>query len=110
MSSSNSERVIAISNIYVANINRLLKNIKLDIIANFIQVYNKGLVIITNKIAATFNLNTIKQYIKNVDVVDSNEVMSPRLLLSKLKTVNSNYFHFLFISILFSSYFPLFHF
>ena len=83
MSSSNSERVMAILNKYVANINRLLKKIKLDIMANFIQVNNRGLVIITNKIAAIFNFNTIKQYIKNINVVDSNEVISPRLLQSK---------------------------
>jgi len=83
MSSSNSERVIALLNKYVTNINRLLKKIKLDIMANFIQVNNRGLVIITNKIAAISNFNTIKQYIKNIDVVDSNEVISPRLLQSK---------------------------
>lgn len=68
---------MAISNKYVANINRLLKNIKSDIIADFIQVDNRELVIITNKIAATSNFNTIEQYIENVDVVNSNEIISP---------------------------------
>ena len=85
---------MTILNKYVANINRLLKDIKLDIMANFIQVDNRGLVIITDKIAAISNLNTIKQYIKNINVVDSNKVISPRLLQSKscLKILDIPYY------------------
>lgn len=85
---------MAISNKYVANINRLLKNIKSDIIADFIQVDNGELVIITNKIAATSNFNTIEQYIENVDVVNSNEIISPRLPQSKsyLKILGISYY------------------
>ena len=36
-----------------------------------------------NKVASTSYLNTIENYIKNIDVVDSNNVMSPRLPQSK---------------------------
>ena len=45
--------------------------------ANFIQADHRGLVITTNKTVFTLNLNTIKRYIKNIN---SNEVMSPKLL------------------------------
>jgi len=36
---------------YIININRALKNIKSDVMADFIHVENGGLVITTNKIA-----------------------------------------------------------
>lgn len=75
---------MAISNKHIASINRLLKDIKSDIVADFIWVDNSGLVITTNKVVAALDLNTIKNYIKNIDIVDSNRVMSPRLPQSKL--------------------------
>ena len=75
----NSNRFIVLSNKHVANINREFKNIKLDIMANFIWVNHRGLVITTNKIMSTLDLNTIEKYIKIIDVINSNEVMSPRL-------------------------------
>ena len=50
ISSTNSERFMVISSKYVANINRMLRDIKSDIIADFIHKDNKGLVITTNKV------------------------------------------------------------
>ena len=79
MSSANTERFMTMLNKYVANINRLLKDIKSDIMADFIWMDNRDLVITTNKVAVTLDLNTIKKYIKNVDVVNTNEVMSLKL-------------------------------
>ena len=79
MSSINSERFIAILNKYIANINKSLKNIKSDIIADFIWANDRGLVITTNKVVVILDLNTIKSYIKNVGIIDSNKVISPRL-------------------------------
>jgi len=68
--STNSERFMAISNKHIANINRTLKNIKSDIVTDFIQKYNRGLVITTNKVVANSDLNTIENYIKNVDMIN----------------------------------------
>lgn len=42
------------------------------------------MVITTNKVAAILDLNTIEKYIKNINIVDTNEVMSPKLSQSKL--------------------------
>jgi len=52
------------------------------------------LVIITNKVAATLDLNIIEKYIKNVNDVDVNNVMSPRLsqIKSYLKILDISYF------------------
>ena len=57
---------------HVTNINRALENIKLDIATDFIQLNNKGVVITTNKIAGTLDLQTIKRYIKNMNTIKSN--------------------------------------
>jgi len=56
---NNAEKVMGKSNIYIANINRLLKGIKFDIFANYIYSDNKKIVIMTNKIAAISDLNII---------------------------------------------------
>ena len=70
---------MAMSSKYIANINRALKYIKSDIMADFLWKDNKVLVITTNKVAAMLDLNTIKNYIKNIDIVNLNDIMSPRL-------------------------------
>ena len=80
---NNLEKIIKLSNKYVANINRALKDIKSDIMADFIYADNRGFTIITNKVASTLDLNTIKKYIKNVDVVDLDNVRVPSLPQSK---------------------------
>ena len=74
---------MVLSNKHVANINRALKDIKSDVITDFIRADSRELMITISKVASTSYLNTIENYIKNIDVVDSNNVMSPRLPQSK---------------------------
>jgi len=83
MSLMNSNKFIVLFSIYVANINRDLKNIKLDTMADFIQTDQRGLTITTNKVVFTLDLNTIKKYTKNDNVVDYEDVMVPQLSQSK---------------------------
>ena len=83
MSLVNSERFMVLSNKHISNINRTLKNIKLDIMTDFIQANNRRLIITTNKVIVISDLTTIENYIKNIDIANSNEVISPRLLQSK---------------------------
>ena len=64
MNTNNAKRVIAQFNMYIANINRLLKEIKLEISADYIHSNNKRIVIITNKVAIFSDLNIVKKYIK----------------------------------------------
>ena len=68
-----------LSNKHVFNINRALKDIKLDVMADFICTDNRGLIIITNKVVSTLNLITMKKYIKNVSNIDLEDILSPRL-------------------------------
>ena len=45
-----------------------------------------------NKIASTSNINIMKKYMKELNNVDSNDIMSPRLLQSKSYLKSISYF------------------
>ena len=47
---------MASSSNYIANINKVFKNIKLDIIADYVQQEPIGVVIVTNKVALPSDL------------------------------------------------------
>jgi len=89
----NSRKFKVLSDQYVANINRALKNIKLEVLTDYIRNNNKSLTIVTNKVASTLNLDTIKKYIKNTNVIESKELMMARLSQSKsyLKILGISY-------------------
>ena len=70
---------MAWSNTYIANINKLLKNIKSEILVNFIQSDNKGIIVTTNNITTTSDLNIIEKYVKDLNNVDWSDIMSSRL-------------------------------
>ena len=93
MSLYNANRIIDKSNTHIMNINRLLKNVKSNTLADFIHVNNKEMVITTDKVAITSNLNIIEKHIKNVDDIDMNKVMSSRLpqFKSYLKILGISY-------------------
>ena len=80
---NNIERVIVQSNTHMSNINRLLKDIKSEIYANFICSNNRSIIITTNNITSTLDMQTIEKYIKNLNNIDSNEIMNSRLPQSK---------------------------
>ena len=46
---------------------------------NFIQPDNKGIIITTNKIAITSDLNIVEKYVKDLNNIDSSNIISPRL-------------------------------
>jgi len=83
MCSNNSEKFMVLFNKHVANINRAFKNIKLDIMTNFIRADNIRLTITTNKVVSILDLNTIENYIKNIDVINLNNVILPKISQSK---------------------------
>jgi len=91
---NNTERIVIQANKYVKNINRLLQNIKSEIVANYIWSDNKGIIITTNKVVVFSNLNMVEKYIKNLNDVDSSNIISLRLLQSKsyLKILDISYF------------------
>ena len=48
------------SGAHISNMNRTLKNIKLDIMVNFIYFDAAEIIVVTNKVAASLDLQSIK--------------------------------------------------
>ena len=67
----NSERVIAKLNVYIANINRLLKEVKSNISADYICSNSKEIIITTNKAATISDLNIIEKYVEELNEVNT---------------------------------------
>jgi len=84
MGSANISKFMSISGKHITNINRALKNIKSEILADFVHTDYRGLIITTNKVASQSDLNTIKKYIKNVDTIKLVDIMVSYLPQSKL--------------------------
>ena len=66
MNSEVAGRFLKDSSMHVININHALKNIKSKIMANFIHVKDKGIVISTNNVALPSNLQEIEKYVKSL--------------------------------------------
>ena len=64
---------------YITNINKLLQSIKSDIRVDFIRLENLEVMIITNKVITSLNLQMIEKYIKNAKHIIAKEVKVPCL-------------------------------
>ena len=84
MNNEVAKRYFKNSNIHIININYALKNIKSNIIANFICIEDKGIIITTNNMISLSDLQKIEKYIKNSLTTDIEQIFSPRLPQSKL--------------------------
>ena len=71
MGTNNAERIVIQVNKYVKSINRLLKSIKSKIVADYILLDSKNIIVIINKVIASSNLNMMEKYIKNLNNVNS---------------------------------------
>lgn len=60
MNNDNKVQFIKKSSAYVTNINRAMKNIKSVIVVDFVCSENTGIIITTNNIAFSLNLQTIE--------------------------------------------------
>jgi len=84
MSNDNNNSFIKNSAFHVANINRLLRNAKSDVVVDFIRSDPIGIVIVTNKVASMSDLQIISQYIKKSEDINKLQVEEPHLPQSKL--------------------------
>ena len=76
MSKEDTNKFIASFSSYIANINRALKNIKSDAMTDYVQQESIGVIIVTNKVALSFNLQVIKNFIKNVEIINFKDIES----------------------------------
>ena len=80
----NTKLIINSASQHITNINKCLKNIKSDIIIDFIYVTNNRVIITMNKLANISNLSTIEKYIKSISNINSDSINSSHLPKSKL--------------------------
>ena len=79
MSNNNKSKFMKDSSDYIANINKLLQSIKSDIRVDFIRLENLEVMIITNKVIISLNLQMIEKYIKNAKHIIAKGVKVPCL-------------------------------
>ena len=70
MNNDNKMKFIQDSSNHIANINRMLKNIKLEVIANFIHFDQSGITIVTNKVALLLDLQMIENCVKSANYIE----------------------------------------
>ena len=93
MSNDNKVNFMNKSSAHILNMNRALKSIKSDIVVDFICFDVASIIVVTNKVVSFSNLQTIKQYIKDANCINFNDVELPRLSQSKsyLKIISLSY-------------------
>ena len=93
MSNKIARRYIKDASTYIISINCVLKTIKLNIMADFICIKDKGIVISTNNVTSPSDLQKIKKYVKSSLLNDADQISLPRLSQSKsyLKIVRVPY-------------------
>ena len=74
MNNKNNLKFMEASSAHITNLNKALKNIKLEVIADFIHSEQAGIFIVTNKVASSLNLQTIERYIKSSNNIDAKNV------------------------------------
>jgi len=94
MNSKKIKKFIDESSSYVSNLNRALKNIKSKIMVKFILSDSIGITIVTNKVTLASDLQTIENYIKTANCINSTRVEVPCLSQSKsyLKIIGIPYY------------------
>ena len=84
ISIENRNKFIESSNLHITNLNRILKSIKLEVIADFVYSDYTEIMIVTNKVATSLNLQTIEKYIKETYQINLEKVKIPKLSQFKL--------------------------
>jgi len=94
MSKENNNAFMKNSSLHVANINRQLHNVKLEVLVDYIRSDPLGVTIITNKVSQQSDLLIIDQYVKNSSNINTLQVEELRLLKSKsyLKIIGIPFF------------------
>ena len=94
MSNDNNAKFMKDSSAHVANINKALRNVKSEILVDFICLDPLGIIVVTNKISLQSDLQIIEYYIKNSEDINALQLNIPRLPQSKfyLKIIGIPYF------------------
>ena len=77
MNDKNKTKFIEVLSVHITNLNCALKDIKLDVMADFVCSKQTSIIIITNKVVSFLNLQTIEKYIKNANYINMDKVKVP---------------------------------
>ena len=93
MSNENKSKFMKASSAHITNLNRALKNIKSKVMADFVYTDQAGVMIVTNKVESSLNLQTIEKCIKNSNYINTEKDKISCLSQSKLylKIINIPY-------------------
>ena len=96
MNSNNIVKFIKNSSLHITNINQSLRNLKSEVLVDFIYLDLTEVMVVINKITVQSDLCIIEKYIKNVDDIDSLNVEVSQLPQSKfyLKIIGIPYFFY----------------
>jgi len=94
MSNDNNNAFMKNSVAHIANISRLLRNAKSEVVVDYIRSDLIGLLIVTNKVVLQSDLQIIGQYVKKSKNINKLQVEEPRLPQSKsyLKIIGIPYY------------------
>ena len=94
MNGDNIMRFMKETSLYISNLNRALKNIKSDVLVDFICLDPLGITIVTCKITSTSDLQVIENYVKSANCINSTGIEVPCLLQNKsyLKIIGISYY------------------
>ena len=73
---NNKTKFIALSSFHIANLNKALQNIKSNVIVSYIYPEQNSITIVTNQVVSSLDLQVIKNYVKNVNNINSENIKS----------------------------------
>jgi len=77
MDNNNISNFMKNSLLYVTNINRFLRNVKSEVLVDFIYSDPLGITIVTNKVSLQSDLQLIEKYIKSSNDINTLQVEVP---------------------------------
>jgi len=82
------------SSLHISNINKALKNVKSEVLVDFIRSEQSGITVVTKKVVSSSDFLIIENYIKNVEYIDISDVNVLHFLQSKsyLKIIGISYY------------------
>ena len=94
MSGENINSFMKSISLHVANMNRLLRNAKSDVLTDYIRTDSIGITIVTNKVSQQSDMAIINNYVKSLNDINSLQVDEPHLSKSKsyLKIIGIPFF------------------
>ena len=94
ISNDNNAKLMRNLSTHIANINRALRNVKSEVLVDFICLDPLGITVVTNKVSLQSDFQIIKHYIKNSEDINALQVDVPCLFQSKsyLKIISILFF------------------